>query len=338
MHLRNTIFLLTMFLSLSSAKAMEKEWELIDGDLQPVTVYMWKSKDQKDEHLSVQTSNHYMSLRPVSEEIEESPYVNYKNPCFASPSPTIDQLLQDMKLNKGMKIGLNGESRTWPCETITLHLDTKSMDKLWEEYLEGAYTSDMGGFGVRILNNVYYVNERMREMFQRDIGNQSEPSRPDMTLYFTHATMALGLLGEGKLLDQNVYFLDKSKYFGIELWYPPLPYRRTAFSAPKKTNFHTRAWDVSVEDIDEDLQEALKRQELIKIHRNIENKSYGLDTLPTIHQQKVIEILNKDGTIESKREKIHTYLENLGKTYQAQRRYFSLAGWADTLWYREWTK
>jgi len=341
MIFKHVVFLLSLFLFLPSAKAMEKEWELIDGDLQLVTVHMWKSPDgsRANEHIAVQTPKYYMSLHPVSEKIEESKYVNFENPCFASTSSTIDQLLQDLKLNGGDRIEPFGEPQKWPCETLTLHLDTKSMDKMWEKLLEGASpTYEAEAFNGRVLKNVHYVNEKMREEFNKYTRNA--PSyRKETALYFTNTTMALGLLGEGKMLGQNVYYLDypnDAKYFKNELMYPPLPFVRTAFIEPIKSNFYTRAWNLSVEGIAWDLQQTLKRQELIKIHKNIENKSYGLDSLSSSHQQEIIKMLNTDETIESKREKIHTYLKQLGERYRAQQSYLSLAGWADTFWYREW--
>lgn len=348
MILRHAIFLLSLFLCLPSAKAMEN-WELIGGDLQPVTVHMWKSPDRSraNEHIAVQTPKHYMSLRPLSEEPKEEKFTSFVNPCFAVSSYKADQLLQDIKLNGGVQFGFTEESKaeplehnSWPHETLTLRfLDATAMDKMWEKFLKDASPNLSGHdkeFIGKIFKNVHYVNDKMRKEFDRYIQNHTEPSRRETTLYFTNTTMALGLLGEGKMWGQNVYYLDYPKYFKDELMYPPLPFVRTAFIEPIKSNFYTRAWNLSVEGIAWDLHETLKRQELIKIHKNIENKSYGLDSLPTSHQQEIIKMLNTNDTIESKRDTIHTYLKELGERYQAQQSYLSLAGWADTFWYREW--
>jgi hypothetical protein len=128
MILRHSIYLLTVSLFLTPVKAMEyteeskdisctlsaktskeylKDWEVIKT-LEPVIVRIWKNSDgsETNEHISVQTQRHYMSLRPISEKLEETECTNFVNPCFAPLIYEVDQHIQNGKLKKVTNYGL----------------------------------------------------------------------------------------------------------------------------------------------------------------------------------------------------------------------------------------
>jgi hypothetical protein len=331
MILRHGIFLLILFLLLPSANAMEN-WELIAEDLQPVTVRMWKNPEgsRANEHISVETPKHYMSLRPISEKMEESKYVSFTNPCLATPNSAIDQLLQERKLNNGEL--LSEKTKTWPCDTFILRLNTASMDKMWEELLKDATRRDYDNVFIgKVLKNVHYVNEKMREEFDKYSKNNSRPYQPNTTLYFTNTSMAFGLLGKGGLFSKDVYYLESSKYFGSELMVPPLPFFQTSFTDAIGCNFYARAYDPSLDYIVGVLQNVLRRQELIRIHKSIER--YEIPSLPSERRDIIIKMVDE----KKNKKEIDEHLSDLNKIYHNQQSYLSPTGWTNTIFYKgEW--
>lgn len=279
----------------------------------------------------MQTPKHYMSFRPVSEEPKKEKYITFVNPGFVPSDYESDQAIQNNKLYMGAQIGNFEEPKVWPCETFTLALDATSMDMMWEGLLEDASPMNKG----MILKNVHYVSDQMQKEFEKEIRRDSRPSyNSNKTLYFTNTSLAFGLLGKGKLYGEGVYFLDCPKCFVTELVYPPLPFFQTSFIDVIKTNFYTRSYNPNVDYLSEVLQDFFRRNELIRIHQSI--GSYGLPSLPSAHQKKIVEMLDADEKLEERRDKINTYLKDLGQRYQDQQSYLSLSGWMDTFWYREW--
>lgn len=336
MILRYTICLLITGVFLSPAKAMDDDWETINT-LEPVIVHMWPSLDDKGthEHIAVQTGKHYMSFRPVSEEreeIEEHGFVNFKNPSFASPSPTIDQLIQDRKLNGGT---LFEESKVWPHQTVTLRLNAAAMDAMWEKLLEGSspthsHYGHCGIFVGKVFKNIDYVTDKMRKEFEKSIGNHTRPST-NPTLYFTNTAMAFGLLGKGGIFDEDMYYLECPKHFVNDLMCPPFSFFDASFTEAIKGNFHTRTYNPSVEYIFSVVQAFSKRQELIRIHRRLED--YKILSLSAERRDVIIKMVNN----KKSQAEIEEHLSKLNTIYHSQNSYVSLTGWTNTLFYGgEW--
>jgi hypothetical protein len=334
MILRHAMYLLTayVFLFLLPAKAMnaEDDWETIKTTLESVTVHLWPSLDDKgtNEHIAVQTAKHYMSFRPVSEKVEESEYVNFQNPGFASPSLTIDQLIQDRKLNGE---ALSEGSKVWPHQTLTLRLNATAVDVMWEKLLEGAsLTHDGETFTAKIFKNIYYVTDKIREEFEKSTGREARLSR-NPTLYFTNTAMVFGLLGKGGIFDQGVYYLDNPKYFLTDLMCPPFSFFEASFVEAIQGNFYTRAYNPSVAHIFSVIEDFSKRQELIRIHKRLED--YKIPFLPPERVNIIIKMVEK----KKSKAKIEDHLSELNTIYHSQDRPWSLTGWTNTLFYGgEW--
>lgn len=350
MILRQSLYLLTMFLFLSPGKAMEniegsqegswaqptktsneslKDWEVIKT-LEPVTVRIWKNPDasETNEHISLQTQKHYMSLRPISEKLEDGEYTDFVNPCFAPLTYDVDQYIQNEKLKKGDEL--------WSFETFTLHLDATSMDQMWENLLEGTIDSvvsvDKTVIGKKF-KNMHYVNKKMRDGFENDIklkrGGYSY--RNDKNLYFTNTSIAFGLLGEGGLFGKDIYYLENPKYFVNELVFPPLPFFQTSFIEAIKTNFYTRAYNPSVQYITLVIQDFIKRQKLRRIHTYLEH--FEIPSLPSTRKDEIIKMV--DGN--KSQSEIDKHLSDLNMIYHNQQSYLSATGWINTIVYsREW--
>jgi hypothetical protein len=255
----------------------------------------------------------------------------------------------------------------WPCETYTIFLDVEPLNQMWAQlskkrdihhYFDKP-TKDSKTWiekekGYR-LENVCYWDKSLKTIVEKtswkvDYNWDRAPwfSRKGSELdlnkyyqsdkfYFSNASLIKGLLVMGKmqkLLPE--WWLENAIYFKDSIGFPPTIYG-FPYDDIIQNNAQVRQGDLTVNDVTDWLQDLMRRQTLIKIHKNIQ--LYKMPYLNTKHEKEILDILREEKPLEENMGKIlKEYLPNLRKRYQDQQSYLSGAGWADTFYYKEWKK
>lgn len=210
-----------------------------------------------------------VSFHPDSPKVEEWDVVNWCPSSFAPPTSTIDQFLQDIKLNGG---SLSKGSKRWPYKTVTLHLKAQAieaMHEMWEMLLKDASSWDNGIFTANIFSNVYDANDELRKHLK--ICTHNGYRSYDNALYFTNTTMVLGLLGKGGIFAYDVCYIGCPKYFANALSSPFFLSYGSVFTDPIKENFYVGAQNLGVKEILGVVECAFRCQALIRILKILED-------------------------------------------------------------------
>jgi hypothetical protein len=365
MILRNILFFITLFLSLSSVKAMEDTDE--HSTLEPVTVRIWEKRHTNvgatvGGHISLQTSKHYMSFRHPSDILQ----VNDSAPLWAKrekkpskfecpkdlpdgfvPSTfEIDQNIQDKKFQNfsHVELGVGFSYREkvrppCPCDTFTLLLDAKRMDAMWETLIKDAEDASINGYQPKIarLKNVKYLkrsDQKYVESALRERDQQKTEDEP-LVLYFSTATLMKGLFFQGQIYNPSIFPLEPPKYFKVYLG--KMPNITSSYEDVITNNHQIRRDNLALTTVSTWVRTIFNGQELFKIHQYIESQNMHFLNLPHEHEICTIYYRQDGRSIEQKLDEIYkTYLPGLQKRYQEEQSYLSPSGWVNWLYYKEW--
>jgi hypothetical protein len=106
------------------------------------------------------------------------------------------------------------------------------------------------------------------------------------------------------------------------------------FSDVITNNYDIQRYNPNVDDLASELRNIAKRQMFLKILQSLEQGDYGFKSLLPDDEANIIKIVYANESIEEKQKKLQNYMEELGKTFESQKSYLSLSGWANTLYYR----
>lgn len=321
MTLKHLGFTLGIFLFLPNVQAMDVPDE--ENTLHPVKVRIWERIGLVGKgYISLETPAHYISLRPLEEKEERD--LNDLPHGFAPSNFEIDQNIQDQNLRA--KLVKTQPCDTHPCKTYVLYLNTQPMNAMWEKIIEQAddvlYAEKPEG---RILKNVKYFKGTLAQTSLTDQGT---------TLYFSNTTLMKGLLYQGEIY-KRLYAIHNPIYFKDCL----APSSMTIMSDYEdviKYNDRIMWGQVGVHDLDRMVFTFLRYQELVKIHKAIEDKK--MTYLNIQHEEAILSLLyDGDKTINKSLEAIDKYLTEVEKRYTEQQSSWGPRLW-DTVWTKEWKK
>lgn len=334
MTLRCFGFILGIILFLPHASAMEAASPEESNTLLPVKVRIWERRTLPNlrvlgAHISLETNKHYMSLYPNIQPSLRKKYVASLNELpnsFVATNFEIDQKIQNGKLQDKFNSTTHEEHRL--CKTYVLYLNTQPMNAMWEKIRQGAEIALYDGEPTRyILKNVKYFKG---DLFQRTI---LSPSDQDTTLYFSNTTLIKGLLYQGGI-HKRLYAIENPKYFKNFL----CSSSTTIMSDYEDVILNnTRImWNrVRIEDIMGRIEDCLRRHKLLTIHKVIEARQ--MTYLNIQHEEAILNLLyDGNKTLDKNLESIDNYLLEQKSRYEEQQSLFSPAGWANTLYYKEW--